>query len=721
MFLILFCLISTNALVSAYLDLNVPDHKYGLDLNLYESVLDPELCDEQMNFILQNDTELMLTFLDAGIRTPRGIITGNTLDLGNYYQCLGISKEIPDSVVEGKYCLVEVPLNQNINWPELPEFPSWPDIPWPDFPWPELESRTSRLSDKVIKGLEDYNVRKSQIDAFVGGKVDTRISRVADDSQLAGTSLRLAVCIPKACSTENALRNIVNASELGLNYREQFCRLPNDKPWVAGDYVAVVIFAVILSLAILSTAYDVRHNVFLRKDPKKINKLGVSFSVYTNTRRLVTYNPVPGAIECLDGVRSFAMMWVIIGHTFVNQVSSGIMANPLDAVQWMMSLSSVWITAAPITVDTFFMLSGLLLVYTTHGKVKPMKLLKNLHLFYLNRLLRIFPVLAAMILIQISFLNWIVDGPFWSVVLDHTHRCRVYWWSTLLHIQNFVNPNHMCLAHSWYLAIDIQLHILSPIILVWVLTGRRRLSWIALFGGLIAALTASTVYNFINEFPSGPIIPSRPDDQPRYIMYYYVNTLTRASPFFVGLIFGYLLSIYRGQKVIVSKISATILWVCSAAIGFLTIYSSYPIMQLDWDNQVADSMINSFMRPGWAMAVGWMIFACVHGYGGIINWILCLRMWKVLGRLSYAMYITHYPMIFVVNAMPVAPVFFNVPFSVLKFFIDFGLAVFVSFVVTILVDSPCSVLIKHFLGGGVKKAPVKVVEHAEVEEKKTQL
>lgn len=39
-------------------------------------------------------------------------------------------------------------------------------------------------------------------------------------------------------------------------------------------------------------------------------------------------------------------------------------------------------------------------------------------------------------------------------------------------------------------------------------------------------------------------------------------------------------------------------------------------------------------------------------------------MFKVLGRLSFAMYIMHYPLIFLVNAMPVSLIHFSVPSSV---------------------------------------------------------
>ncbi|XP_050561859.1 nose resistant to fluoxetine protein 6-like [Spodoptera frugiperda] len=715
--LFLITVLKNGCFVNAHLDMVVPDHKNVFDLNLYESVLDPELCEKQLNHMLDNDQELLFEFFDAGIRTPRGILTGGVLDLGNYHQCLGIRKQIPSSVVEGKYCMINVPLDQD--WPSLPTTPSLPDITWPDITWPPQNQRYLKWRENVAKKSSELRVAMAGYDSFSGATNES-------SSALAALTFRLGVCIPKACTPRSAINSIFGGLNTSpIEFEESYCRLPKDKHWVAGDYVALVIFGIFILLVAISTAYDIRHNIFLQKDPKKINKLWVAFSAYTNTRRLVTYTPVPGTLECLDGIRSFAMMWVIIGHTFVTQTQSQIMGNPADALAWMTSLQSVWITAAPITVDTFFTLSGLLLVYTTAGKLTSLKLLKNLHLFYLNRLLRMFPVLAAVILMQISIFNRVADGPYWNVEMTNTHRCRVYWWSTLLHIQNYVNPSHMCLSHSWYLAIDVQLHILSPIVLVWILTGKRKLAWSALVGSLIAVLAAATTYNFIKEFQSGPVIPSRPYDTPDYLINYYVNTLTRASPFFVGLIFGYILHLNRGTKVVINFWSATVMWVCTTVIALLIIYSSYPIMQLDWKNQFADSMINSFMRPAWAMFIGWMIFACEHGYGGPVNWVLCLRAWKVLGRLSYAMYLVHYPLMFVVLAMPIVPIYFDVQFSLYNFFADFLLAVIVAFIVTILIDSPCSVLIKHFMGGGPRRPPQKVAPALEPEmvekEMKTQL
>lgn len=47
------------------------------------------------------------------------------------------------------------------------------------------------------------------------------------------------------------------------------------------------------------------------------------------------------------------------------------------------------------------------------------------------------------------------------------------------------------------------------------------------------------------------------------------------------------------------------------------IFSVYPVAQPGHNAQVFDNILNAYMRGMWACAVGWMIFACVQGYGGM--------------------------------------------------------------------------------------------------------
>lgn len=48
------------------------------------------------------------------MRIPRGMFEGNLVDLGNYPQCLAIHETMENMSIEGKYCIINVPPNQNL-------------------------------------------------------------------------------------------------------------------------------------------------------------------------------------------------------------------------------------------------------------------------------------------------------------------------------------------------------------------------------------------------------------------------------------------------------------------------------------------------------------------------------------------------------------------------------------------------------------------------------
>ncbi|CAG9785762.1 unnamed protein product [Diatraea saccharalis] len=159
--------------------------------------------------------------------------------------------------------------------------------------------------------------------------IDLMLYRKSRYTKKSGIEFELAICIPKVCSTEHALRILINDTTVTSGVNEAFCRLPNDKPWVAADYVAIVIFSSIGLLTILSTFYNIRHTVVLKNDSKQASKLYMIFSVYANTRKFFNYRSDVNALNSVEGVRSIAMLWIILLHTFAIQFSF-LPANPQD-------------------------------------------------------------------------------------------------------------------------------------------------------------------------------------------------------------------------------------------------------------------------------------------------------------------------------------------------------------------------------------------------------
>ncbi|XP_026315714.1 O-acyltransferase like protein-like [Hyposmocoma kahamanoa] len=649
----------------------------AFDPNIYEEILDPDLCTKQLEYLILNDTLLMMTFLEAGPRIPRGILQGNFQDLGNYHQCLGINREIDHMVIAGKYCHIGIGLS---------------DL--------EILGDTIEL-DNAIKAIDTVKdeihlyERLGKNLNFVGG-IERKKTLRTDAVTVSNVRFTVAICVPKPCSVRQALPNLIG-TEL-IHFEEHFCRFKNDKPWAPGLYVAIVVFSLIGLLTILSTSYDIWNTLIRKRDPKSLNTICLSFSAYTNSRRLITFKPVRGTLECVDGIRAITMAWIVIGHSF------GVfppLINNIDYFRWIMSFGSIWLTTAYMAVDTFFMLSGLMVVYTTVGKFSSMKLLKKLHLFYLNRLVRLYPLLATTVLLQASVVFYMYDGAMWTLVGFVTEECRTNWWLTLLYVQNFFQP--ICVSHSWYLAIDMQLYVLSPLVLVWVLSGKKKRAWSALIVALLVSLTASSIYNFVNNFP-GSTIQAILEVNERYGRYYYFNTLTRCSPFFVGMCFGYLIHFWREKRIRLTRILNYILWIVNLTILWLAFYVSTPMKRDDYDNQTLDNIANSFMRPAWALGLGWIIIACAEGYGGPINWFLSLQIWKLPSRLSYALYLLHAPIQIIIVGAASQHVYFTVSNFFYIFCSQSVIIFIVSFVITILVDSPCSTLFKEFLQSGLKKS-----------------
>uniref|UniRef100_T1JK46 Acyltransferase 3 domain-containing protein n=1 Tax=Strigamia maritima TaxID=126957 RepID=T1JK46_STRMM len=124
---------------------------------------------------------------------------------------------------------------------------------------------------------------------------------------------------------------------------------------------------------------------------------------------------------------------------------------------------------ASFSVDTFFTLSGLLL---TRSFLKRQEKVEGSYLWilklYFLRYLRLTPVYAVVLIIfQTILFPYYSNSSLWPQHVNE--HCYKYWWKHLLYINN-IKPNFTedCFGESWYLAIDMQFHIISPIILIFL-------------------------------------------------------------------------------------------------------------------------------------------------------------------------------------------------------------------------------------------------------------
>lgn len=111
-------------------------------------------------------------------------------------------------------------------------------------------------------------------------------------------------------------------------------------------------------LVILSTAYDVFERLNGKENPTQIL---TSFSLLTNVINLFKFSEKKAnSISAIHGIRSLSIISIILVHTYWFRVSSPFM-NEKTRNQFLETKVSSTVSAAAISVDSFFVLSGALI------------------------------------------------------------------------------------------------------------------------------------------------------------------------------------------------------------------------------------------------------------------------------------------------------------------------------------------------------------------------
>ena len=88
------------------------------------------------------------------------------------------------------------------------------------------------------------------------------------------------------------------------------------------------------------------------------------------------------------------------------------------------------------------------------------------------------------------------------------------------------------------------------------------------------------------------------------------------------------------------------LWVVSLVTLFLVLFGEYgTISGIEPMNKTSRILYVAFSKILWSLAIGFVIYACVNSYGGIINDFLSYSLWIPLSKLSFCAYLVQYSVI----------------------------------------------------------------------------
>jgi peptidoglycan/LPS O-acetylase OafA/YrhL len=300
-----------------------------------------------------------------------------------------------------------------------------------------------------------------------------------------------------------------------------------------------------------------------------------------------------GHVSAFDGLRAIAVLSVILFHS--------------DAPWWI---------GGYIGVDIFFVLSGFLITgllieeYQKHGRIRFLY-------FYLRRGLRLFPALFLILAVYLVFFLS-VEPEQWALHLNNVRLVVLY--SVNINRANGSNEPYF-LGHAWSLSIEEQFYLVWP--WVFALLYWRASRWLRVFfvGGTALAAWWWRITLLAHDAT---------------IVRVYNGFDTRADALLVGCTLALAISMTEWQSIaksrtiaIVSELLAFISLVILVFIARFVIFKD-PLM----------------LRYGYFIVALCSALMIVHLYIGrsyFLAPILEFRPLIWIGKISYGLYLWHYP------------------------------------------------------------------------------
>lgn len=400
-----------------------------------------------------------------------------------------------------------------------------------------------------------------------------------------------------------------------------------------------------------------------------ITRLFICFSFIKNIKAILSTKVPKGAIESINGIRTISMTWVILGHYYFFATIVGHVDNILDVGNILHRFSFMPVGNAFVSVDTFFMLGGLLVAYLTLRRMEKFANMSIIAIiffflkFYLHRFIRLTPSLAMLILIWNNILPLMVRGPWalWlqqGVYLENMKKpCKDYWWTNILYINNFWPKGfgEECVGWTWYLANDMQFYVVSPVILLVMYFLNKNLRsatqrhlavflFISCLCFISFVITGTLIgYYDLPTLQSATGLPGNPRQKNggKYSDYVYGKPYTRIPPYLVGIFLGYMLS--KEIKLTRAKLVTLSGWAAAIIVGLAVVYGPWHVFKPDghFFNDAENVIYGTFFRWAFTAAVAWVVYACHNNCGGLVNKFLSWRFWIPLSRLTFGAYLLH--------------------------------------------------------------------------------
>ncbi|KAL1415228.1 hypothetical protein MTO96_029648 [Rhipicephalus appendiculatus] len=368
----------------------------------------------------------------------------------------------------------------------------------------------------------------------------------------------------------------------------------------------------------------------------------------------VTSEPEPWTSLQIGLVAFLAFLGIIIAGATIVDIITNVKPKYIEKGARMLNLmivSDKWysllLPAAYSSVDTFFFLSGFLLCLAVTKQKGNMNRIVVFIIAIYRRLVRTcLPVFFVITCIFV--LPRFVTGPDAKLFFQKfNEEIEENWWHLIIPIRNFFGmTERTVMVHLWYISADFQLFAVSLVVLL-LFKSQKKLAvaafiGLSLLGCAIAMWTATnpdiTPFMIYPAFTLTTLLET--------MNKYYMWPFYHAVCYFSGCMTLLLLEDFKNRKI--SRVMNTVGWLVAASCAFCVVFMKMPwYLKADPTSEGVKLFMAFLDRILWSLFLSWFTLACATGRGGLVNRILSSDIFVPLGKLSFGVYLIHYPFLMV--------------------------------------------------------------------------
>jgi peptidoglycan/LPS O-acetylase OafA/YrhL len=344
--------------------------------------------------------------------------------------------------------------------------------------------------------------------------------------------------------------------------------------------------------------------------------------------------------QIIDGIRAISVLCIIAFHVAVGIIQVYDKERAKEYIVDMPALlQPLWHFEKGV--DAFFLISALVLGIPLFKRAGAFGW-NETKSFYKKRFFRIYPLfLVALVIYAI---------PQWSYF-------GKYFFSNLFLVNNLIPGHRTIIPVGWSLLVEVQYYAVLPILFVLLSRIQRKAEFLIglIAGSFLVCGAILLAHPALFQRPLTDIYLAADKDafSELYGAWMYQGDLARFGPFAVGLLLAYLRVACTSELTEVFKKRSAGIVLFFTSLLFLLPAITVPLYNPNsWYYQPFSPVFNLFtlatIRQFFSIGLAGIIVGCWHSNLApfdLLRGLLKLRIWLPLSRLSFPIYLFHFPMV----------------------------------------------------------------------------